>query len=202
MRAEAILDFWFADVGDNPERLSERSSLWFMPDADTDALIKRDYEDWVLQAERGQLNEWADTEQGKLALIILLDQFPRNIYRGTADAFRCDALALALSNGLCATDLPRDLNPVETVFALMPYEHSEDLRMQRHCVSQFDCLQASVPQNWRVAISDFREFAVSHCEIIERFGRFPHRNEVLGRAPTDAEQDYLAAGGETFGQSG
>lgn len=202
MQAINILDFWFSDASRDPARLSERSSVWFVPDTDTDALIRRDFEEWLVKAERGELNDWSTTEHGCLALIILLDQFPRNIYRGTADAFRFDGLALELAQSICATDLPQALSPVETVFALMPYEHAEDLSMQRHCVRQFDKLLLAVGPEWRQSISGFRKFAVSHFEIVERFGRFPHRNEILGRSSTAAEAEYLAGGGETFGQNG
>jgi uncharacterized protein (DUF924 family) len=132
--------------------------------------------------------------------VLLLDQFPRNLQRGTADAYAHDAQALALARRTLERGLARELTPVEHVFLLLPFEHAESLAAQDECVARAERLALDCPPAWREVIRSFVPFAVQHRAIVERFGRFPHRNRVLGRASTPEELAYLAGGAETFGQ--
>src|SRR5690606_32287203 len=139
-----------------------------------------------------------ETPQGRLALIILLDQFPRNMYRETPQAFAFDAKARALTlEGLQAGD-DQALRPIERVFFYLPLEHAEDLALQHRCVELFETLAASLPEETRKSFDGFTDFARKHRVIVERFGRFPHRNAILGRESTDEEIAFLRTPGSSF----
>ena len=155
----------------------------------------------ILQkATQGQLTSWEQYPRGRLALIVLLDQFSRNIYRGTAQAFAQDELALSLC--LQGIDIGHDLalRPIERTFYYLPMEHPESLEIQDKCVQHYEQLVASVPPPTAKELQSSLDYAISHRDIIARFGRFPHRNKLLGRASTAAEREYLSQGGATFGQ--
>lgn len=132
--------------------------------------------------------------------MLLLDQFPRNLHRGSAQAYAHDAQALALARRTLASDLPNALSPVEHVFLLLPLEHAESLAAQDECVARAQRLAAACAPEWRPVIERFVPFAEQHRAVIEAFGRFPHRNRVLGRASTPAEERFLRDGAETYGQ--
>lgn len=170
-----VLDFWFAA---GPER-------WFSKDAEFDAEIARRFGATVEAARKGRLDHWAKAPEGALALVILLDQFPRNIHRGSPRAYACDAQALALARDVVARGLDMDMPAEQRKWFYMPYMHSENLADQEACVELFR----------RSELTDNLPHAIEHAEIIRRFGRFPHRNAVLGRRTTEAEQDYLDRGG-------
>ncbi len=140
----------------------------------------------ALQAARcGTFGHWAETARGMLALIVLLDQFSRNLHRGSPDSFAADAQARALARDAVAGGLDRLLHPVERCFIYLPFEHSEDLADQHESVRLFETL--------RLALGDSTvEYAYRHRDVIRRFGRFPHRNAVLGRDSTSEELCYLA----------
>ncbi|MBF8302770.1 MAG: hypothetical protein HW396_1051, partial [Candidatus Dadabacteria bacterium] len=148
----------------------------------------------------GKLKSWENTPRGTLALIILLDQFSRNIYRGTAKAFSQDSLALYVCLRGIEKGFDKRLHPVERLFLYMPLEHSEDLEMQKKSVEYFSMLEKLFPAPPSLAsmVSEFKKYAGMHYVIIERFGRFPHRNEILGRKSTPEEIEFLKQPGSSF----
>ncbi|GHA48557.1 DUF924 family protein [Photobacterium aphoticum] len=196
---QEVLDFWFGDMNEEVP-LSDRNALWFQGNTETDALIARRFQHLVSLAGTGALSAWSETPKGTLALIILLDQFSRNIYRGLSAAFRYDALALALCKRGLAKNQDLQLSPIERVFFYLPLEHSEALEDQEEAVFRFERLrQAVTPVNSEM-FDGFYQYAVSHHEVVKRFGRFPHRNAVYGRLSTEEELHWLLDGGQRFGQ--
>lgn len=195
---QSILGFWFGETTDDAAAAARQAGLWWGKSEDTDREIARRFEALLQQAEEGQLDAWAQTPQGRLALILLLDQFPRNIYRGTPRAFAYDAQARALTlEGLQMGD-DQALRPIQRVFFYLPLEHAEDPSLQQRCVMLFEQLQASVPQAAAEVFAGFTDFARKHQVIIERFGRFPHRNDILGRESTAEETAFLTEPGSSF----
>ncbi len=199
---DEVLDFWFADSLESPAAADARKAFWFGSDPGTDSLIWELYADVVEDAAAGHYDDWLDTARGRLALIIVLDQFPRNIYRGTAEVYRYDPLVIAQAQAGVALGQLAGLTVPEQAFFVMPYQHTEDLGVQRAGVALMRAMVSEAPTEWRAAAAGFADFAVLHHDIVESYGRFPHRNKVLGRSSTEAETRYLAAGGETFGQAG
>jgi len=191
--------FWFAGAENDPVGAAKKMDFWFKADPATDAVIAGHFSDCIEAAAGGDYAEWAANPSGCLSLILVLDQFPRNLYRGTAGAFRHDALAFGLTVIGLRLDFLSQLSPIEQVFFLLPYQHIEDLARQQEGVNLYARLAESVSPQWHTLIKGCRDFAQLHCDLIERFGRFPHRNEALGRASTDAERAYLQDG-ESFGQ--
>ena len=200
--AHDILKFWFDDAPFSPAATLARNGTWFQSDDDFDRQIWSMFADSVSDASTGLYDVWAEAPEGRLALIILLDQFPRNMYRGTAEVYRHDARAMAFAReGVEANHLDGFGVP-EQAFFLMPYQHSEDLATQKAGVELYKIMAAQADDEWREIAEGYRDFAIRHYEIIAQFGRFPHRNQALGRKSTPAEDQYLAGGGETFGQTG
>ena len=198
--AEEILGFWFGDARASPAKAEARMSLWFEANPATDALIHERFGVAVDAAGRGELAAWTAAARPALALVVLLDQFPRNIWRGTPRAFAHDERALAVARQVLAVGFLRELAPIEQPFLILPFQHSESLQAQRESVRLCREIMTMAPVEWRTTLATFAPYADQHLELIERFGRFPHRNAVLGRASTEDEEAYLAAGGETFGQ--
>ena len=197
---EEILAFWFADAPAAPAAAQERNAFWFQPDADFDREIWSMFADSVGDAASGFCDSWADEAAGRLALILLLDQFPRNMYRGTAEVFRNDSRAMALASEGVEKDQLSGLSIPEQAFFLMPYQHSEELESQKASVALYQKMVSDASEEWRAVAEDYRDFAARHHDIIKQFGRFPYRNQALGRKSTAAEDQYLAGGGDTFGQ--
>lgn len=188
--AARVLDYWFGAPG-SPEHGRMRA-LWFTKSAATDEEIRWRFGALVEAALRGELSHWAgdDTRQA-LALIVLLDQFPRNIFRDSARAFAGDASALAVAKGLVADGRDSRLPPPERLFVYLPFEHSEDLADQRESLRLFGALaEAGHPE--------LLVWAQKHAEVIDRFGRYPHRNALLGRESTAAEIEFLRQPGSRF----
>lgn len=198
--ADAVLEYWFG-----PEAAARPSEAdmkrWFGADPAIDRQIERRFGATVAAAGRGELDAWRRDARGTLALIILLDQFPRNLFRHSAAAFRYDPLALQFC--LAGTDagLDQELALPQRCFFLMPMQHSESIDIQNRSVAAFAQLAAlaSTVELGR-CFEGFLSFARQHHDIIDRFGRFPHRNKYLGRADTDAERAFLSDGGAKFGQ--
>lgn len=190
---QAILDFWFGDSAATDAEIAERQSgLWWGKSAQVDARIRRDFGPLVEAAARGQLNHWSSTEPGLLALLLLTDQFRRNLYRDQAEAYALDELARGLTRQCLQRGGDRQLRPVQRVFVYLPLEHSESLMDQDMSVRVFSALVDQVPADQRAAFENFLGFARAHRDVIARYGRFPHRNAALGRADTAAERVYLA----------
>jgi len=184
-RAKALLDAWFGPPGD-PERDRQRE-IWFKGTAEFDASLRdaflADYE----AAAAGRLGSWEALSEGALALVLLLDQISRNIFRGTPRAYATDAAARAAADRALERGFDRLVPPVWRLFFYMPFHHSEDLPDQRRSVALFDTLPRN-PDRRR----SLRRYGRPYIEVIERFGRFPHRNKILGRESTPDEIDFLA----------
>jgi uncharacterized protein (DUF924 family) len=205
-RAE-VLDYWFAGVQREPARLPERMRLWFGGDADSEAdVLARDraigqrFGKHIEARRRGELDAWSGTAAGRLALILLTDQFPRNVYRGTAQAFADDPVARELCRQGIAIGHDLELEPLERMFFYLPLEHSESLADQDRCVALVAGLEALAPTGLEDDFAGFTRYAIRHRDIVARFGRFPHRNRLLGRHDTEEEAAYLAGGSPAFGQ--
>lgn len=198
--AKSILEFWFADNALTPEGYEVRKQLWFSVNEEFDSEIRRRFEPQISNAaELCQSGLSSDARQN-LARIIATDQFPRNVYRGTAQAFAYDSAALNVTKGMIESNMHKQLSYVERMFVYMPLEHSECLDMQILSVKMFEALVASEDNQFESDSSESIRYAHLHKEIIERFGRFPHRNEILGRESTPEEIEYLSSGPENFGQ--
>tara|TARA_R110002096_G_scaffold2922_6_gene14810 strand:+ start:5532 stop:6143 length:612 start_codon:yes stop_codon:yes gene_type:complete len=197
---DEIVEFWFGHDSDDPEQLQHRYELWFRADPAFDAIVRERFGAAVADAAAGKLADWSGTARGTLALIVLLDQFPRNIHRGTADAFACDPLALAYCHSGLARGFDVELKPVERSFFYLPLEHAESIAEQTASVAAFTRLVDEAPAAFRRFAGTNLDYAVEHYELIERFGRFPHRNAVLGRHSSAAERTFLESTANRFGQ--
>ncbi|MEO5697338.1 MAG: DUF924 family protein [Burkholderiaceae bacterium] len=189
--AQAVLDHWFAPVGDAQH--GTLRNLWFRKDPATDAEIVQRFGVLVEQALRGDLNHWARVAEGGLARILLLDQFTRNAFRDTPRAFAGDALALEAAIAMVATRQDEVLLPVQRAFVYLPFEHAEAIAMQDEAVRLFTRLTADAP-----ALQGMLDYAERHRVVIRRFGRFPHRNAILGRPSTAVETAFLREPGSSF----
>lgn len=194
----AILDFWFGTNKDDAAVASERAKLWWIKRDETDSTIRERFEAVVRKAAQRELDAWAESPQGRLALIILADQFPRNMYRNTPEAFGCDELARAWCKEGLRNNVHCALRPIERVFFYLPLEHSESLDDQDRSVALFRELVDSVGEQGREVFAGFLDYARRHREVIARFGRFPHRNRILGRESTEEEIAFLKEPGSSF----
>lgn len=193
MKAQDVLDFWFLPPHD--PAYGKARPEWFRKDPAFDAQIRDRFGSLINQAIAGGLREW-DLEggpQGTLARILVLDQFTRNAWRETPEAFAGDALALAAAQSLVDNGADRQLPPFQRAFAYMPYEHAEDARMQQCAVDLFARLAGE-----QEGFTEMLDYAHRHRGVIARFGRFPHRNPILGRASTADELHYLNQPGAGF----
>lgn len=189
---EDIHDFWFGPLDGAGLADESRHKLWFSAGEDTDTALQARFGHPVEQALAGELDHWARTDAGLIALVLLLDQFPRNIHRGTARAFAGDERALALARGAIAAGRHRQLPAIHRVFLYLPLEHSEQLAAQEDCLRLFRELEREIGCE---QIAGFTRYAQAHRDVIARFGRFPHRNKILGRESTPEELDHLARHG-------
>ena len=194
-----ILSFWFGDSLEQGWPAQSRNKLWFRADAAVDAEIEDRFGALVEQALMGELVEWEAKPLSRLALIILLDQFPRNIWRGTARAFAGDHRAVTLTSEGLATGMAEKLPWIGQVFFCMPLMHAEDIDLQNLSVDCFRRMVSSAPPEIAGGLRDNLDFAIEHRDIIQRFGRFPYRNNVLGRSNTPDERVYLVDGAR-YGQ--
>lgn len=196
---EQVLDFWFGACGPDGALDRAKQKMWFSGGHKHDAAIRRRFGKLHRRASRGELEaEWGATPRGRIALIIVLDQFSRHIHRGTPAAFAQDPAAqrLALDGVKQGTD--RALIPAQRAFFYLPFEHAEDIELQRLSTRSFRGLAAEVAPAWRGEYASFADYAGHHRDIVERFGRFPHRNTVLGRASTPEETEFLKQPGSSF----
>jgi uncharacterized protein (DUF924 family) len=200
-RAEAIHEFWFGALNESGRPEPDRSGRWFRPDESFDAEIRGRFESDLRNAAGGRLGRWERTPRGALALILLFDQFPRNIYRGTARAFLFDESARAVLDRSLPPGRIDALWPIEKVFAWMPLEHAEDRDCQARSVECFASLVEAVDPAERGRYEEFLRYAQQHRDVIERFGRFPHRNAILERENTPEEAEWLAADAQGWGQA-
>jgi uncharacterized protein (DUF924 family) len=198
---QAVLEFWFGDaLAAAPEELDAHFKRWFASGEVLDEEIRARFGTWVQQAADGGLEDWRQTAEGTLALIILLDQFPRNIWRGQAQAFTYDPMALKLSHELIASGTDGALHFLQRGFAYLPHQHAEDLATQDAGVAAYEGLVADTDEAHKAKARGFLDSAREHREVVRQFGRFPHRNAILGREASPAEVEYIESGGENYGQ--
>ncbi|MBH1982689.1 MAG: DUF924 domain-containing protein [Burkholderiales bacterium] len=190
-QAQDVLDFWFLPP-DNPDYGQSRVE-WFRKDEAFDAHIRVRFGALIDAAIEGGLRAWEATPHGALARLIVLDQLTRNVYRGTPRAFAGDAQALALAVALTQAGQDRLLPPMLRAFAFLPFEHAEDLAMQARAVELFQLLSQAQP-----GFDGMLDYAQRHQEVIARYGRFPHRNAILGRPSTPEEVEFLRQPGSSF----
>jgi len=187
---EEILQYWFGDLNDGFAS-TDRNRLWWNGGADADRSVASLFGRQVHHALNGQLDHWAEHPRGRLALIILLDQFTRMVFRGEAEAFSGDDLALTLCEEGLALEHDRALELIERTFFYMPLEHAESISSQDLSVECFSRLISDAPQVQRVKLQPSLDFAHQHRDLIVRFGRFPHRNRALQRSSSPEELAYL-----------
>jgi uncharacterized protein (DUF924 family) len=199
-RIEAILSFWFKEQELSAPQIDRRMDMWFSEDPVFDHEIEKEFADDVSAACEGSLDHWAAESQGRLALIILIDQFRRNIYRNSAAAFSKDKLALRLCVEGAMEKIDRGLTPIQRVFFYMPLQHAESRKVQAKSVELYDRLAELVSPTYRETFLTVAQFAELHKDIVDQFGRFPHRNKLLGREDTAEEAEYLAGDSPDFGQ--
>jgi len=199
-RIEKILAFWFKEQELTAPQIDRRMDTWFGEDAVFDHEIEKEFSDDVERACNGELDHWADEPQGRLALIILIDQFRRNLYRGTAKAFSHDKVALKLCVEGAMERKDKGLTPIQRVFFYMPLQHAESRKVQAKSVELYDRLAESVSPTLQETFLTVAQFAELHKDIVDQFGRFPHRNSLLGRENTPEENEYLAGDSPDFGQ--
>lgn len=180
-----VLDFWFG--APNSRERGRPRKAWFQKSEPFDAETRRRFLITWERAASGKLEAWQATPLASLALIVTLDQFPRNMFRGTARAFSSDFRALATARNMIGREFDRLLSPVERSFVYLPFEHAEDLAAQRRSLARIHALDP-----------EHMEYARRHYEIIARFGRFPHRNSILGRESTPEEIEFLKQPGSSF----
>jgi uncharacterized protein (DUF924 family) len=186
--APAVLNFWFGEGAE----YGKTHKRWFEKDPGFDALVGERFGALHEAMSAGKHRDWLEEPHACLARIIVLDQFPRHIHRGSARTFATDTLALEAAKHLVAKGWDRELLPVERVFAYLPFEHSESLEDQERACALCEALKA-FPD-----VADTHRYALAHRDIIRRFGRFPHRNAALGRASTPEEIEFLKQPGSSF----
>ena len=188
---DRVWQFWLLPKPQTPEEMATKSQLWFGANAELDRQIRVQFGHLVEQARAGELTSWADTARGRLALIILIDQFSRNVYRGNPQAYSADERALTLAiEGYDRGDFAH-LDSLEQVFAYLPFSHAEDLTLQKRAVELAQRAALAAPHAWRGMLFGAVDYARKHLDVIARFGRFPHRNIVLNRVTTAEESAYL-----------
>ncbi len=191
--AAKVLQFWFGRIPAPSRPSPALNRRWFHSDAAFDEVIRQQFGSLVEQGLAGGLGDWTESVRGTLALVILLDQFPRNLYRNSARAFAGDGRAVAIASDVLAHGRDSLLTPLERQFLYLPFEHAEDRGLQDVSVERF---QALVRETAGDAADHYRsalDFALRHKRVIDQFGRFPHRNGLLGRSTSAAERIFLEA---------
>lgn len=194
-----VLEFWFGDGLEAGWPSRSRSELWFGSSAAIDEEITERFGSMVEAALMNEWVDWLEKPLSRLALVILLDQFTRNIYRGSSRAFSGDHRAVTLVIEGISRGMDKQLPFIGRVFFYMPLMHAEELSIQDECIRAFEELQQDVPEELKEAIENNIAFANQHRDIIERFGRFPHRNDCLERESTAEEVEFLETASR-FGQ--
>ncbi|CAI8857727.1 DUF924 domain-containing protein [Pseudomonas sp. IT-P258] len=195
---QPLLDWWFGNSGSAREVAAQKGRLWFGKRDSQDLEARERFGDLAEQALAGGLTEWMQRPEGWLALVLLLDQIPRMIFRDTPKAFSGDSRAQKLVAQGIAADFDRQLQPIQRVFIYLVFEHSENLAVQNEGVSRYIELVAQQPEVDRALFADYLDFAERHQRVIAQFGRFPHRNAVLGRESTAEEIEFLSGPGSRF----
>lgn len=196
---EQVLDFWFGASGADGSPDPVKRKMWFGDGRKYDVEVKQKFGSLHQRASRGELDaEWTATPVGRIALIVVLDQMSRHILRDTSLAFAQDPAAQKLALDGFNRNVDRELGPAQRAFFYIPFEHAEDIELQRLGVRCFDGLARTVPEPLRKEFEGYLDYARRHRDIIERFGRFPHRNAILGRNSTAEEIEFLKQPGSSF----
>lgn len=195
---DEVLGFWFGKLDQKGRPLQDKSGLWWGKSTDTDRLIRQRFASLLRDIRGGGRTDWLATPQGWLASIIVLDQFSRNIYRDQPQAFAADGQALALTLEGIEAGMDKRLAPVQRVFFYLPLEHAESVPMQEKSVRLFEELLETAAEADRPMFQGSLDFAEQHRDIIARFGRYPHRNALLGRTNTPEEEAFLQQPGSRF----
>ena len=195
---QPLLEWWFGTFESPNEIAADKGKLWFGKRDSQDLEAQTRFGDWVEQALAGGLTDWAHRPEGWLALVLLLDQLPRMIYRNTPQSYSGDLRAQALVAQGIAADFDRQLRPLQRVFIYLVMEHCENLAVQNECISRYIDLLSQQPEADRTLFTDYLDYAEKHQRVIAEFGRFPHRNAVLGRESTAEELAFLAGPGSRF----
>ncbi len=195
---ESVLDFWFGPPGTASEIAGRQRKLWFGKSSANDQTVTERFADTLIAATAGKLDHWSATPRGRLALIIVLDQFPHHIHRDRPLAFATDPQALALSLDALTAGEAALLAPIERVFLYLPLEHAESVDMQDLSVSLYEELAREAGAEERALFDGFLDYARQHQSVVARFGRFPHRNEILGRPSSADEIAFLKQPGSRF----
>jgi uncharacterized protein (DUF924 family) len=193
-----VLAFWFGAPGSAGEVAGRQSRLWFGKSIANDQAVIDRFAATLLAATAGQLDHWSDTPRNRLALVIVLDQFPHHIFRDQPQAFATDPQALTLSLDALAAGEDQQLAPIERVFLYLPLEHAESIDMQERSVALYAKLAHESAADERALFEGFLDYARKHRDVVARFGRFPHRNAILGRASTPDELEFLKQPGSRF----
>lgn len=201
-RAAAVHRFWFGEFDAEGRVAADLAARWFEADDRLDRRIRARFEPDLRNAAAGRLRRWEREARQALALVLLFDQFPRNMYQGASRAFLFDGHARTVMQRAIRHGHEDGLLPIERAFLYMPLQHSEELSHQDESVERFRRLAGQVPMAQVDLFRGFLGHAEQHRRMIARFGRFPHRNRILGRESTQAEQEFLAAGGQTRGLAG
>lgn len=197
-QAQTILEFWFGTETDDVAAAKAQAQLWWKKNPQVDQEIRERFAPLLDAAVAGKLDDWLNDAHGHLAMIILADQFSRNMYRDTPRAFASDSFARAWCKAGLDNGVDHRLRPLQRVFFYLPLEHSESLDDQDRSVELCIALAQCVPEAHRELFDGYLNYAVRHREIIERFGRFPHRNAILGRESTPEEVEFLQKPGSSF----
>jgi len=196
---EDVLGYWIGPAADDASVADAKQALWFRKSFETDREIARTFLPTMAALSAGLADDWAARGvKPRLAAIIALDQFSRNVFRGQPEAFENDDKALSLALLGISLGLERDLTEVERAFLYMPLEHAEDADMQARCVALFEALLEEAREPFRPLVESWLDYARRHRDVITRFGRFPHRNAILGRENTAEEAEYLSLPGAGF----
>jgi uncharacterized protein (DUF924 family) len=196
--AEEVLRFWFGELDADGRAGEEQRTRWWRKDASFDQLIRDRFADLHAAVAAGQREEWLASARGRLAAIIVLDQLSRNLFRGSGRAHAADARARELARDGIALGIDRQLAHDERSFLYMPLMHSEELADQDRCVELFCALRDELGEPMRGQVAGIVQYAEKHRDIVRRFGRFPHRNALLGRDSTPEELAFLAEPGSSF----
>jgi uncharacterized protein (DUF924 family) len=195
---DSICEFWFGTSSDDAATAQQGAKMWWSKNPEVDLQICERFSRDVAAVGMRERDAWSATPKGVLALILLTDQFARNIHRGAPQAFECDALAREWARSAIGRGIDRKLRPIERVFLYLPFEHSESIEDQAMSVKLFTQLYQDVPAEQMDIFRGYLIFALRHRRIIERFGRFPHRNQILGRPSTPEEAAFLQEPGSSF----
>lgn len=197
---DEITTFWLGPALDSPQAAADRRDWWYKGGKPVDDEIRARFGPLVARACEGELSDWPETSNGAFAMILLLDQFTRNLYRGTPDAYLGDARAFEIVKQTIASKLDLALHPVARIWLYHPYHHAESVADQDKGLALLNDILESAPELWHAYIQRSIKGWTRHRNIVARFGRFPHRNRVLDRTSTPEEITFMEEDGETFGQ--